>query len=70
MLQIADSRYIAIIVGIRPEIVKLAPLVRLRHDVKLLLMHFSPHSVESGVRSDLATIATVFSDVFLPAGTG
>jgi hypothetical protein len=32
--------------------------------------HFSPHSVESGVQTDLAKIATVFTDVFLPAGTG
>ena len=36
----------------------------------MLFTHFSPHSVESGVHSDLAQIATVFTDVFLPAGTG
>ncbi len=43
---------------------------QVRHDDDVLFTHFSPHSVESGVRSDLARIATVFSDVFLPAGTG
>jgi hypothetical protein len=36
----------------------------------VLFTHMSPHSVESGVDRDLATIATVFADIFLPAGTG
>jgi hypothetical protein len=36
----------------------------------VLFTHMSPHSVESGLDRDLATIATVFSDIFLPAGTG
>jgi hypothetical protein len=45
-------------------------LERLRHAGDVLFTHFSPHSVISGVDSDLAKIATVFTDVFLPAGTG
>jgi len=36
----------------------------------VLFTHMSPHSVESGLTRDLAMIATVFTDVFLPAGTG
>ncbi|HXP18477.1 MAG TPA: hypothetical protein VN840_02415 [Streptosporangiaceae bacterium] len=36
----------------------------------VLFTHMSPHSVEVGLRSDLAMIATVFTDIFLPAGTG
>jgi hypothetical protein len=36
----------------------------------VLFTHMSPHSVESGLDRDLATIATVFADIFLPAGTG
>jgi hypothetical protein len=36
----------------------------------VLFTHMSPHSVESGVDQDLAKIATVFADIFLPAGTG
>jgi hypothetical protein len=36
----------------------------------VLFTHMSPHSVESGVDRDLAKIATVFADIFLPAGTG
>jgi hypothetical protein len=36
----------------------------------VLFTHMSPHSVESGLDSDLAKIATVFTDIFLPAGTG
>jgi hypothetical protein len=38
------------------------------HDV--LFTHMSPTSVEGGLQKDLAMIATVFSDVFLPGGTG
>ena len=45
-------------------------LEQLRRAGDVLFTHFSPHFVESGVRSDLAQIATVFTDVFLPAGTG
>ena len=45
-------------------------LERLRQSGDVLFTHFSPHSVISGVDSDLAKIATVFTDVFLPAGTG
>jgi hypothetical protein len=45
-------------------------LERLRQSGTVLFTHFSPHSVISGVQSDLAKIATVFTDVFLPAGTG
>jgi hypothetical protein len=45
-------------------------LERLRQSGDVLFTHFSPHSVISGVQSDLAKIATVFTDVFLPAGTG
>ena len=36
----------------------------------VLFTHMSPHSVESRLDRDLAKIATVFTDVFLPAGTG
>lgn len=35
-----------------------------------LFTHMSPHSVESGLSKDLAVITTVFTDIFLPAGTG
>ena len=45
-------------------------LVQLRRNGDVLFTHMSPHSVETSVRSDLAQIATVFTDVFLPAGTG
>jgi hypothetical protein len=36
----------------------------------VLFTHMSPHSLESGLNRDLAKIATVFTDIFLPAGTG
>jgi hypothetical protein len=45
-------------------------LAQLRSDGAVLFTHMSPHSVESGVSTDLAEIARVFTDVFLPAGTG
>ena len=45
-------------------------LERMRTDGAVLFTHMSPHSVEDGVRIDLAQIAKVFTDVFLPAGTG
>jgi len=45
-------------------------LERSRQDNDVLFTHFSPHSVQSGVQGDLARIATVFTDIFLPAGTG
>jgi hypothetical protein len=38
------------------------------HDV--LFTHLSPTSVEGGLRPDLEMIASVFTDIFLPAGTG
>jgi hypothetical protein len=41
---------------------------RRAHDV--LFTSMSPHSVESSLNKDLAMIATVFTDVLLPAGTG
>jgi hypothetical protein len=41
---------------------------RRAHDV--LFTSMSPHSVESSLNEDLAVIATVFTDVLLPAGTG
>jgi hypothetical protein len=45
-------------------------LERLRRAGDVLFTHFSPHSVISSLHNDLAEIATVFTDVFLPAGTG
>jgi hypothetical protein len=45
-------------------------LEQLRDASDVFFTHFSPNSVESGVQADLAKIATVFTDVFLPAGTG
>jgi hypothetical protein len=45
-------------------------LQRLRQAGDVLFTHFSPHSVISSLHSDLAEIATVFTDIFLPAGTG
>jgi hypothetical protein len=45
-------------------------LERLRQANEVFFTHFSPHSVQSGVQGDLARIATVFTDIFLPAGTG
>jgi hypothetical protein len=45
-------------------------LERSREVGDVFFTHFSPHSVESGVQTDLAEISTVFADVFLPAGTG
>lgn len=41
---------------------------RRAHDV--LFTHMSPTSVDGGLKPDLSMIATVFNDVFLPAGTG
>jgi hypothetical protein len=45
-------------------------LERLRRAGDVLFTHFSPHSVISSLHNDLAEIATVFTDIFLPAGTG
>lgn len=55
--------------GMRPNALwdQLAQQHRAGH---VLFTHMSPHSVESGLDRDLATIATVFADIFLPAGTG
>lgn len=55
--------------GMRPNPLWLG-LQQLRRDGDVLFTHMSPNSVESGVSADLAEIATVFSSVFLPAGTG
>jgi len=55
--------------GMRPNALW-RQLERLRQAGDVLFTHFSPHSVISGLHSDLAEIATVFTDIFLPAGTG
>jgi hypothetical protein len=47
-----------------------AQLEQQRRTGHVLFTHMSPHSLESGLDRDLAKIATVFADVFLPAGTG
>jgi hypothetical protein len=47
-----------------------AGLEQRRHAHDVLFTNMSPHSVESSLDRDLATIATVFTDVLLPAGTG
>lgn len=54
--------------GLRPNALWAGLGQRRAHDV--LFTHLSPHSVEFGINSDMAVIATVFTDVFLPAGTG
>jgi hypothetical protein len=41
-----------------------------RRDNDVLFTNMSPSSVETGLNEDLAKIATVFTDVLLPAGTG
>jgi hypothetical protein len=46
-----------------------AELEQRRHAHDVLLTNMSPHSVESSLDRDLAMIATVFTDVLLPAGT-
>jgi hypothetical protein len=45
-------------------------LKRLRRAGDVLFTHISPSSVNSSMTADLAQIATVFTDVFIPAGTG
>jgi hypothetical protein len=55
--------------GMRPNVLW-DQLVELHRGGDVLFTHMSPHSVESGMSSDLAVIATAFNDVFLPAGTG
>jgi hypothetical protein len=55
--------------GMRPNALW-SQLEQMRRDGAVLFTHMSPHSVQTGVRSDLAKIASVFTDVFLPAGTG
>jgi hypothetical protein len=47
-----------------------AGLEQRRRDHDVLFTSMSPHSVESSLNEDLAVIATVFTDVLLPAGTG
>ena len=41
-----------------------------RADGAVLLTHFTPSSVEVGLDADLAALASVFTDVFVAAGTG
>jgi hypothetical protein len=36
----------------------------------VLFTHMSPHSLDLSLKTDLAMISAVFTDVFLPAGTG
>jgi hypothetical protein len=55
--------------GLRPNVLW-DQLAQRRRAGDLLFTHMSPHSVESGLRSDLGKIATVFTSIFLPAGTG
>jgi hypothetical protein len=55
--------------GMRPNVLW-KQLERRRHSGDVLFTHMSPHSVELGLKPDLAMIATVFTDIFLPAGTG
>jgi hypothetical protein len=55
--------------GMRPNALW-AQLEEQRRAGHVLFTHMSPHSLESGLDRDLAKIATVFADVFLPAGTG
>jgi hypothetical protein len=55
--------------GMRPNALW-RQLERLRQAGDVLFTHFSPHSVIFSLHSDLAEIATVFTDIFLPAGTG
>jgi hypothetical protein len=55
--------------GMRPNALWIQ-LEQQRRAGRVLFTHMSPHSVESGVDRDLAKIATVFADIFLPAGTG
>lgn len=45
-------------------------LAQLRRAGDVLFTHISPSSVQSSLSADLAKIATVFTDVFIPAGTG
>jgi hypothetical protein len=45
-------------------------LAQQHRDHHVLYTHMSPTSVEGGLATNLAMIAGVFSDVFLPAGTG
>jgi hypothetical protein len=55
--------------GMRPNALW-GQLEQQRRAGHVLFTHMSPHSVESGLDRDLAMIATVFTDIFLPAGTG
>jgi hypothetical protein len=55
--------------GLRPNALW-DQLVKRRQAHDVLATSMSPHSVESGVNADLAAIATAFTDVVLPAGTG
>lgn len=55
--------------GMRPNALWIQ-LEKQRQVGVVLFTHMSPHSVESSLTGDLAKIATVFTDIFLPAGTG
>jgi hypothetical protein len=55
--------------GMRPNALW-AGLVQRRRAHDVLFTHMSPHSLETGLKPDLAKIATVFTAIFLPAGTG
>jgi hypothetical protein len=45
-------------------------LARRRADGAVLFTHLSPLSLEVGLEADLAVLATVFTDLFVAAGTG
>jgi hypothetical protein len=55
--------------GDRPNILWRQLEQRHRAD-DVLFTHMSPHSVDLSLRSDLRMISAVFTDIFLPAGTG
>lgn len=55
--------------GLRPNLLW-DLLERRRRAGDVLFTHMSPHSVDMGLDRDLAQVAVVFTDLFLPAGTG
>ena len=55
--------------GLRPNALWLALRER-RAAGAVLFTHFTPSSVEVGLDADLAALASVFTDVFIAAGTG
>jgi hypothetical protein len=54
---------------LRPNALWQALLARRARGVDLLT-HFTPSQLQRGLDADLAAIATVFSGVFVAAGTG